>query len=198
MELAKTQALLARLYTDCRFRNRFLEDPECVASEAGITVEESQRLAQECSDQVTGFARSLIAKRLNEVRPLLPRTVRALGAERFRELFLIHATEFQPVGINKPREDAVGFAKWLERRPANAESPRQVVRYERTTLESYDPDRRLIIRLFRLPENPGDPDSAPRLMLGFWLRLSKRGSIVHCLPRVPHAPRGSSRRARTA
>jgi len=191
MELGKTQALLARLYTDCGFRNRFLKDPESVASEAEITTDDCQRLAQACGDQVIGFARSLLAKRLNEVRPLLPQTARALGAERFQELFLAHAAEYLPVGINKPREDAVEFGKWLERQPASAGNARPSVRYERTTLESYDPERRLIIRLFRLPTNPVDPDSATRLMLGIWLRRYDHAPLLHRLisfPRIPERP----------
>ena len=185
MELAQTQALLARLYTDNGFRDRFLKDPESAAAESGITAEEARQLARQCSDQVQGFARSLKAKRLSEVLPLLPGTADALGLERFRELFLVHASDFVPIGINKPRKDALSFAAWLEKHPSEAGKALQIARYERCILETYDQSPRLTFRIFRLPENSADPNSSPRPMLGIWLRLHRQAPLLHSLLRVP-------------
>ena len=192
MELASTQALLARLYTEHGFRERFLENPESAAAESAITPEEARQLADKCRNQLIGFARSLRAKRLAEVLSFLPRTANALGSDRFRRLFMNHAQDFVPSAINKPREDALAFAAWLETHPAEAGSALHIARFERCLLDSHLPRPLLLVRLFHLPENPSDPSSSPRWKLGIWLRVHRRAPLLHFLPRVPRVPCGSS------
>ena len=46
MTTPRFEALLARLYVDARFRERFLNDPPAVARAAGLSVDECAALAE--------------------------------------------------------------------------------------------------------------------------------------------------------
>lgn len=112
MSLNLIQQVLARLYTDAEFRQRFFQDIESTGRELGLNAEQVQQLRQLRSPQVDFFARSLERKRLNAVRGLLPLTTKALAAQ-FPPLFQEYAPTYTPGGIKKHRDDAVMFCNFL-------------------------------------------------------------------------------------
>jgi len=87
MDLKRLQAEQARLYTDA-----------------------AARAQADVSPQVERFARSLLRKRLGEVRRALPRTFVELGDEAERRFFAYAAR--RPLGARHPHlTDAVRFAE---------------------------------------------------------------------------------------
>jgi hypothetical protein len=153
MGLAETQKVLARLYTDAGLRERFFADPLKTGEELGLGREEVRQLSLLSARQVNFFASSLHAKRLQEVRDLLPLTVRALG-ERAAPLFREYAETNLPGGIKKHRADAAAFAGHLTKtgaiKGAGSEWVAELARYERAWLEAADMTRGVIARRFRL------------------------------------------------
>ncbi|QFS49080.1 hypothetical protein GXM_06574 [Nostoc sphaeroides CCNUC1] len=183
MGLAKTQEVLAQLYTNTEFRERFFANPETVGAELGLSCDEAQKLAQISAKEVNIFANSLKWKRLGEVRELLPRTARALG-KNFTTLFWRYAQTHVPKGIKKHREDAIAFANFIGfvAEKENLDPPwiSDLVRYEKTWLLAYEPTRRLIVCWFRYPVGIASPDAMKRQpTIAIWFRFSKRAQLRH-------------------
>jgi hypothetical protein len=184
LALSETQNVLARLYTDAEFRERFLRAPGATGARAGLPPAEAEQLAGE-GDRLRLYARSLQHKRAGEVGRLLPLTRRLLGTS-FRGLFLEYADTFVPNGLGKHREDALRFARFL----AGCALPARAIdlaRYEATGLELSAPGRCVRVRLFRYPVgglgralDQGE-DTAPRRgwALGLWVRLRPNGALRH-------------------
>lgn len=197
MGLAETQKFLARLYTDAGLRRRFFADPLKTGEEFGLGRDDAQQLARLSARQVNFFADSLHAKRLQEVRDLLPLTVRALGA-RAASLFGDYAETNLPRGISKHREDAAAFADYLAEGGAlggaDSEWVADLARYEKTWLKAADMTRGLIARRFRFAVNElardvGRGDGPPALRrkttLAAWFRLSPGRRLRHLVLRLP-------------
>ena len=197
MGLAETQRLLARLYTDAGLRERFFADPLRIGEEFGLGRDDARQLARLSARQVNFFADSLHAKRLGEVRDLLPLTVRALG-ERAASLFKDYAETNLPRGIRKHREDAAAFADYLTKivvfGGADAERVAELARYERTWLKAADMTRGVIACRFRLDVDElaraaGRGDERPALgrkaALVVWFRLSHGRRLRHLVLRLP-------------
>jgi hypothetical protein len=72
------QAVLARLYTDRDFRDRFFDDPNVVCSGYPLTPAEATNLSRIDRSQVERFARALVKKREEQVRELIPAAAVAL------------------------------------------------------------------------------------------------------------------------
>ena len=81
MGLARRQQLLARLYTDPELRRLFLMSPREVGAEYRLSSDEIEELSHISGVQLDVFGASLLRKRLQEARTLLPYAYRALGAE---------------------------------------------------------------------------------------------------------------------
>lgn len=154
--LAAMQRLLGRLVTDASLRGRFRVDPRGVGRELGLAQAEADRLASSLDPaSIEEFARSLVAKRANEVADLLPLTRRVLGP-RFRERFAAFARSGAPRGLRKHADDAVAFARHLRcdavtGRCVEPEWLADLAHYEASWRESSDPARRVIVRVFRHP-----------------------------------------------
>lgn len=207
MGLAEQQRLLARLYTDATFRERFLADPQRGSEELGLAPEDIPRLMQLSSAQVRYFARSLYRKRLGVVQKLLPATSRATGP-RFETFFKEFAETVTPAGPKKHREDALAFARFLQQRvrrdgmfPAWLAD---VIRYEVAWLQATDASSHIIIRWFRYPvgtmlrvlEEASEPFLVARQhTLAFWFRPHGRARLRHAVLVFPQlgAPRLSPR-----
>ncbi|MEH2160387.1 MAG: hypothetical protein V7K38_04920 [Nostoc sp.] len=183
MGLAQTQDILAQLYTNTEFRERFFANPETVGAELGLSCDEAQKLAQLSAQEVNIFANSLKWKRLGEVRGLLPRTARVLG-KNFTALFWRYAQTHLPKGIKKHREDAIAFANFITR-VAQAEDIAppwiaDLVRYEKTWLLAYEPTSRLNVCWFRYPIGIGSLDAMkPKPTIAIWFRFSERLQLRH-------------------
>lgn len=112
MDLNQTQRLLARLFTDRQFRERFFADPQLAGDELGLTPGEVHQLLALSNTEVSAFAQTLHRKRLAEIRRLLPLTCRAIGPG-LDELFARHASAFHPSGSRRDLADAHEFAVFL-------------------------------------------------------------------------------------
>ncbi|MEH1939200.1 MAG: hypothetical protein V7L01_03140 [Nostoc sp.] len=182
MGLAQTQQVLAQLYTNTDFRERFFANPEAVGAELGLSCDEAQKLAQLSAQEVNIFANSLKWKRLGEVRELLPRTARALG-KNFTALFWRYAQTHLPKGIKKHREDAIAFANFIAiAEEENLDPPwiSDLVRYEKTWLLAYEPTSRLIVCWFRYPVGIANLEGMNRQpTIAIWFRLSKQSQLRH-------------------
>ncbi|MBG1267210.1 hypothetical protein [Nostoc sp. WHI] len=183
MGLAQTQEVLAQLYTNTEFRERFFANPETVGAELELSCDEAQKLAQVSAQEVNVFANSLKWKRLREVREQLPRTARTLG-KNFTALFWRYAQTHVPKGIKKHREDAIAFANFIARvtQEENIDPPwiSDLVRYEKTWLLAYEPTRRLIVCWFHYPVGIASSDTMNRqLTIAIWFRFSKLLQLRH-------------------
>jgi len=66
---ADVERLLARLFTDRRYRERFLADPLTVAREAGLSPAETEEVARMPGQDLRTAARSYQHKRDANLRP---------------------------------------------------------------------------------------------------------------------------------
>lgn len=110
MELAATQKLLARIYTDSTLRNRFFADPVTIGASFGLSPEDAQTLAELPKDDVHDFTKSIRRKRLESATTLLPLSVSALG-RRFGELFRGYVVKSQLPADAHPWTDAIRFCE---------------------------------------------------------------------------------------
>jgi hypothetical protein len=130
MGLRETQALLARLYTDARFRRGFFDAPTQTALRFGLAEAEAGTIARIDRREVEDFARSLLGKRALDTRKALPSTAKALGADFDRLLF--EALDGPP-GRQGRRADAESFAELLAARSGAPGEPvwiADLARYE--------------------------------------------------------------------
>lgn len=184
MGLAQTQQVLAQLYTNTEFRERFFANPQQVGAELGLSSDEAQQLAELSFRDVTLFANSLKWKRLGEVRELLPRTSRVLG-KNFTTLFWRYAESYIPQGIKKHRKDAIAFAHFIAKVAADEQiEPAwlgDLVRYEQTWLLAYQAPIYLRVCWFRYPIHQQEKSdiSVAKSTIGIWWRLSARSPVFY-------------------
>ena len=190
MGLAQTQQILARLYTNTEFRERFFANPQGVGADLGLSGDEAQQLAELSARDVTLFANSLKWKRLGEVRELLPRTARLLG-KNFNALFWRYAESYIPQGIKKHRKDAISFAHFITKVAADeGMEPAwvgDVVRYEKTWLLADQASIYWRVCWFRYPIHKLENSDVciPEPTIAVWWRLSARSPVFYIV-RSPH------------
>ena len=189
MSLADIQRTLAQIYVDSALRWKFVEDPNSVGLDFGLSVEEILLLSQMSSDQVKFFADSLHHKRINEAAKLLPLTYRLLG-KRFSKLFLEFADSFVPKGVKKHLEDAMHFSEYISKESTTEATIVDIARYEAARLRALNTNSRLIVRLFRYPikrifllvaENNTALSVKPHPTAAIWLRLSAKKPPIHLI-----------------
>lgn len=181
MGLAQTQQVLAQLYTNTEFRERFFANPQAVAVELGLSGDEVQQLAQLSAQDLNIFANSLKWKRLGEIRELLPRTAKVLG-KNFNTLFWRYAETHLLTGIKKHRDDAIAFANFIAK-VAHDEDLEPVwvadlVRYEKTWLLAYEPG---ICWKFCWLRYAIHRDFTAKPTLAIWWRWSGRSQLHHII-----------------
>lgn len=133
MALADLQAVLARLYTDKPFRESFLADPENACQSFDLTEGERKSLLAVDRTALNMFARSLIGKRLEGVRPLLP-AIAALLGQRLRMLFERYC-EQAPV-LDDSHAEAAQFLLFLKQHgPDESEYLQDLLRAEAVRIE---------------------------------------------------------------
>lgn len=195
MALADVQAVLARLFTDARFRASFFADPAAVGRSNGLDPADAQRLAAVSRKEVDGFAATLRRKRADDVRKVLPLTARALG-NKFPDHLL-------PVTAGAPRpgrhhDDARALVDHLGRmaRSARLEPPwaGDLARYELTFGEALHHCAGIMVRRFRYPVAQlatailgGAPiaDVRPRMSVGIWVRRRGGRGVFHRMWQAP-------------
>lgn len=181
MGLAQTQQVLAQLYTNTEFRERFFANPQAVGTELGLSCDQVQQLAQLSAQEVNIFANSLKWKRLGEIRELLPRTAKVLG-KNFNTLFWRYSETHLPTGIKKHREDAIAFANFMIKVAQHENIPPawldDLVRYEKTWLLAYEPGSFLKICWLRYSVHR---DFTAQPTLAIWFRWSERSQLRHII-----------------
>ena len=165
MSLQSSQTLLARLYTDAKFRREFMKDPEGIAVEMGLDKIAGRELAQTTWSEIEEFSRSLHFKRISDLQKVFPQTAGTLGP-RFGDLF------FQFVGGGHAANDTLAFGRFLENeliKESKNAGYYEWVRHENAWLMMRQGKRRWIVRKFR----------NDRPILCIWLRVSRTGPIRH-------------------
>lgn len=176
-ELQKQQNLIARLYCDATFRERFASAPFEEGRRFGLADETITEIADVMKEEIDFFARSLVWKRRREAEKLLPIVVSLLGKD-FSELFDDFAGHFIPDAARKHLQDAIEFTRFVERRSGRSEVVAAAL-YERTRLQFYAEDRRfawcrvnaLVCRLVRGVNGEG---VASRDRIAVWIRYNGR------------------------
>lgn len=205
MGLQAVQHGLALLLTDDELRERFAVDPQGVAQTLNLDAADAAQLSLLASAEVERFARSLRARRWNEIQKLLPVSIQAAQQAEFplRRLFLNFAQTYAPQGGKRHAQDALAFADWMTRQSSEtfsiSNSPNaawlpDLLRYEAAWLEmQLMPSRHWMLRRFEYPVaqwirartltavEGKVTDSSPsmRTTLSLWLRLSPSGKLRH-------------------
>ena len=161
MNLKAEQDLLARLYTDRKLREEFVD-------KASDDADRARELAAAASDEVKWFAESLVTKRLREVEKLLPLTRQRIGSQEFEKRFRAFADKFSPTTVKKHLEDALGFADELISDNTLERIVRDLSRFESRKLRHYASDRRLSLCSLRF-----DPRHQRRPGIGFWVAIGR-------------------------
>ncbi|HEU4391331.1 MAG TPA: hypothetical protein VFV34_26265 [Blastocatellia bacterium] len=107
MRSLEIDELLARLYVDPRMRSEFLADRLSFARRYGY---EDEFVSAIDPEALKFFAESLVRKRANEVRKLIPLTASAL-ADDFEAAFDRFADGSIPSGYNRHAADALAFCR---------------------------------------------------------------------------------------
>ena len=192
MGLAEVQAALARLYVDPALRDRFFADPAAIGADLGLDAEEAMGLARIPRRQVEQFADSLRHKRRDQVRRVVPIAARAIGGDRFAELFERYATESAPRGSKADLDDAAGFVEAIGRWATQVEALWTVdlARYELAWRQAARAGRAPMGRIFRFPvarlATGRQPEPvAPRATLALWWRPTRWGAVRHIVISMP-------------
>jgi len=197
MGLIEQQQALAQLYTNADLRERFFANPQSVSRMLGFSTEVTQQLTGLSYKEIQFFAESLLRKRFNITRKLLPQTHRILG-DLFRELFMEYANTQELTGIKKHYKDAYMFSAFVMKSAQNRIEESWVIdllRYETASLKAADPSCRLILRWFRYPiqrlvgnlvrwGKTARPQIHPTFIL--WFRFPGRNRLIHLVIPLPH------------
>lgn len=193
MELSRLQQILVRLYTDRWFRERFFNDPFGVGAAHGLSPIQVDRWRDLSGAQVEFFASSLVRKRMNEVRKMLPFSSQVLG-RTFERLFWLYA-ETHTLEAHKPhQQDAVNFTNYLQQRVAKYVRPQwalNLARYEAAYIETIGLGHWWAVHVFRYPidqlvatiDRKGEiigPTPSP--VLAIWHRFFRRRVSIIWVP----------------
>ena len=195
MELASTQALLARLYTDQAFREAFMDDPELTSRPYRLGNIDLQKMIKLASGPALLFSRALIRKRFGHVASFLPATRRSMGKQMW-EAFLGFAGHYNPKGVGRHLFDAIEFSTFLLKEcKSQIDAPdwwQLVSKYEKTGLEAlaapfflnikfYKHD---ILRLYKSAGNPKNEYTGPPQLV-VWYKLTPGSKVWnrHFYPR---------------
>lgn len=177
--LREQQDILARLYTDDRFRAAFLKAPDSFAERLGVSKAEGEGLANVAGGDVEWFAESLVSKRLREVRKMLPMTEQEFGAKEFARRFREFADQFSPTSVKKHLEDSLAFAKSLVKDPSIEGSERSMARFESLRLRHQALDKHFSFCLLRYDPRrvTGFTTYEKRRGLGIWIAVGRWSRI---------------------
>lgn len=196
MGLAAVERALARLLTDDVLRARFLADPVGTCGGLGLEGSDVEQVARLASARLRLAGQSLLYKRLQDARKLLPATAASLGP-RFDALFLDHARLHPMRPGETVHDDVERFARQLlesMRREGTERRTRETAEYEACWLQASHPRRTLIVRRFAYPVNAlvgtycgGGAAQLPSLRgtVAIWLRLSRGSEIRHRVVSLP-------------
>jgi hypothetical protein len=152
MGLSEIEEILTRLSADDALRARFVEEPFALGRELGLSAADSRQLRREAATRFNSFVSSPHDRRLIEMGKLLPLTLHILKG-RFAAHFKRYASAREPGGIERLFGDALDFADYLEVRLREERIGSgwtlELLRYEKARLRAADPNRRLVVAVFR-------------------------------------------------
>jgi hypothetical protein len=114
MNLENYQYLLAKIYTDADFREKFFAEPVKIGAVFQLEPALAQELAQKHQEAIDFFSDTLLRKRLQAVRNLLPQTVQIL-ANQLNALFQSFAQNRPLLSDDRYAEDSFAFGKQVEK-----------------------------------------------------------------------------------
>ncbi len=192
MELASTQAIMARLYTDSDFRRRFFENPVAVGGEFGLGQIDAMELARVSEEKVKAFTNSLRRQRLNKVALLMPLSAKVLD-RTFTECFRGFLLDKKPPADASPADDCLSFFDYLaDKIRTDSIAPRwtlDLLRFELAGIRAEWKGARFQCLLFQYPVTrmirglrkqhfPSSPLPIPGMAL--WWRW-KSDSVLHSI-----------------
>jgi hypothetical protein len=145
MSLLEQQNLLARLYTDEPVRRAFLSDPAGTAAQFGLSNIEIEDIELMLPDEITGFAESLMRKRMREVEKMLPLTRKALKTD-FEPCFMAYSEAARGSNEIRRLDDVLAFCAYLSREATG--SIKETAEFERARIEFNLGRRSLVFKRF--------------------------------------------------
>lgn len=143
MGLKEQQNLLARLYTDAKFRRDFLSQPEKIVEGYGLTSVEIKEISEIMPEELEFFADSLFWKRLRETEKFLPVTRKVLG-EDFTTHFREFSQNYNPQTVKKHFEDALEFCRFLQKTEISGRA-KDAAKFEQSKLEFFGLEKRFVV-----------------------------------------------------
>jgi hypothetical protein len=179
MGLQEQQNVLAKLFTDPKYRRAFLSEPLRIGVDAGLSSVEIEDIAAIQPNELGFFSDSLLWKRRREVEKLLPLVRKVLSTD-FDRIFSEFSAFYNPQSIKKHLEDAVEFCKFLDDHRFGLLA-RDSAMFESTRLEFLRSKKRYAFCIlnhdFRaIPNDLKDIDRLElkkRRTLALWLRIGR-------------------------
>ncbi|MBG86313.1 MAG: hypothetical protein CMO80_05365 [Verrucomicrobiales bacterium] len=175
MELASSQKLLARLYTDSVLQRRFYADPVTVGAGFGLSEPDSKELANLPQEYVRNFTKELRRDRLQKVTHELPLSHQLMGRE-FGDAFREYLLKSPPPTDQLPWKDALRFVDffptYLKKHSVTSNWAFDLLRFEAARLHAIWEDRaiqlfwsrfriRKLVRLLRAKSAPQQASAIP-------------------------------------
>jgi hypothetical protein len=197
MSLSDIEQILARLSSDEGLRERFIREPVALARELGLSAVESRRLRRAASSRFDSFAKSARERRFVQISKLLPLSHRVLGS-RFDTHLNSYTTTHEPGGIERLFGDALGFADYLEGKlreeRVGSGWTLELLRYERARVRAADPNRRLVVAVFRhdisrlvrsVARREDHPEVVRRATVATWWRTRRHAPVRYAVFAAP-------------
>jgi hypothetical protein len=115
MELKNYQILLAKLYTDAKFRDLFWKNPALIGKEFGLDENTANLLAQENKKEIENYSQILINKRLTAFKNICPLTTQWLG-QKLHSIFNEFSDNHLKDEPDRYIQDAFYFGKFLQKK----------------------------------------------------------------------------------
>ncbi|MCU0446796.1 MAG: hypothetical protein MUE85_17955 [Microscillaceae bacterium] len=112
MNLQKYQHLLAKIYTDADFRRRFFAEPVRIGAEFDLEEALALDLAQKHQQAIDFYSDTLLRKRRQAIKSLLPQTSQILD-NQLNTLFETFAQNRPLLREDRYAEDSFAFGKYL-------------------------------------------------------------------------------------
>lgn len=176
MSLATQQNFIAQLFIDETLRLSFADAPQQVGAENGLSDDEISEINLTLNDDFEFFAKSLINKRLLDVKKLLPLSLQTLSVGEFNRRFHEFAKSHMPA---KPFNDAVRFARFLTDAQTYQSWQMEMIKLERARLLFNNGKQNLFFKVFGYELTSSGQTDGPaaeprkKRTLFLWIRCGK-------------------------
>ena len=197
MSLTDIEQILARLSADEKLRARFVENPFALGRELGLSPTRTRQLRREAAERFDSFAATPRERRFVQVNKLLPLTHRVLQS-RFTSYFDRYVAEHGDVSVEHLFGDVLHFAEYLEEKLKDdylgSGWTLDLVRFEKSRVKAADPQRRLVVQVFRhdisrlvrsVARKEGRPAVARRPSVAAWWRSKRHAPVRYAVYSAP-------------